>query len=207
MRFLTLAASAALFLTAGSTAVLADHHMEGEKAAAEAPTVSHYAFDKAHTQILFFINHLGFSNSQGEFLDYDGQFVIDEENPENSNVEVDIKVAGLDLDDDKWNEHVLGADFFDAETYPSITFKSTDVKLTGDNTAEVTGDLTMHGVTKPVTLHMTHNKSGVHPYSGKYVAGFSGETTVKRSDFGMTYGLPGIGDDVHIRLEVEGIRQ
>ena len=169
--------------------------------------VEMYHFDKAHTQILFFVNHLGFSTSQGEFLDYDGQFTFDTESLENSAVEVAIKTASIDMDDEKWDEHLKGADFFDVEQFPEMTFKSTEIKVTGENTADITGDLTLLGVTKPVVLHVTHNKSGVHPYSGAYVAGFSASATLKRSEFGMNYGVPGVGDDVKIMLEVEGIRQ
>ena len=88
-----------------------------------------------------------------------------------------------------------------------MTFKSTAIEVTGENTAKITGDLTLLGVTHPVTLDVTHNKSGTHPYSGKFVSGFSATTTIKRSAFGMKYGLPAVSDDVEVRLEVEGIRQ
>ena len=169
--------------------------------------VEKYSFDKAHTQILFFVNHLGFSHSQGEFLDYDGHFMIDREAPENSSVEVTIQTASIDMDDEEWDDHMKNEDFFHVEKFPTMTFKSTDVELTGENTANVAGELTLLGVTKPVTLQMTHNKSGVHPYGGKYVAGFSGTTTIKRSEFGMNYGLPAVSDEVQVRIEVEGFRE
>ena len=98
-------------------------------------------------------------------------------------------------------------DFFNVEKFPTMTFKSTNIEITGENTANITGDLTILDTTKPVTLDVTHNKSGVHPFNGEFVAGLSATTTVKRSDFGMTYGLPAVGDDVEIRLEVEGFRE
>ena len=169
--------------------------------------VETYTFDKAHTQILFFVNHLGFSNSQGEFHDYDGYFVIDRTQPQNSKVDVTIKTASIDMDDEKWDAHMKNEDFFHVEKFPEMTFKSTGVEVTGENTANITGDLTLLGVTKPVVLHTTHNKSGKHPFSGKYVAGLSAHTHINRSDFGMNYGLPGVGDEVEIRIEVEGIRE
>ncbi|MGF1527750.1 MAG: YceI family protein [Candidatus Competibacterales bacterium] len=166
-----------------------------------------YRFDKAHTQILFFISHLGFSQSQGEFLEYDGQFTFDPEDLTNSAVEVAIATGSIDMDMEKWDAHMRSADFFDVEQYPEMRFVSTAIEETGDNTFALTGDFTLLGKTLPVTLDVTFNKAGRHPFNGEFVAGFSATTTIKRSDFGMNYGLPAIGDEVHIRLEVEGIRQ
>jgi polyisoprenoid-binding protein YceI len=169
--------------------------------------VEHYVFDTAHTQILFFVNHLGFSMSQGEFHDYDGGFIFDRTNPEKSSINVTIKTASIDMDHEKWTSHMKNADFFDVENHPEMTFKSTAVDVTGENTADITGDLTLLGVTKPVTLAVTHNKSGIHPFNKKMVAGLSATANIKRSEWGMDYGLPGVGDDVEIRLEIEGFRQ
>lgn len=167
--------------------------------------VEEYTFDTVHTQIIFFVSHLGFAKSEGEFIDFNGHYMIDREAPENSSVEVTIDTASIDMDDEKWDNHMKNEDFFNVEKFPEMTFKSTAVKLTGENTAEVTGDLTLLGVTKPVTLNVTHNKSDFHPYSGKMASGFSAAANLKRSDFGMTYGLPAVSDDVEIRIEVEGL--
>lgn len=169
--------------------------------------IEHYSFDKAHTQILFFADHLGFSHSQGEFLDFDGGFVFDRTKPENSSVEVTIQTASIDMDDEKWDEHMKSGDFFNVESFPTMTFKSTNIEVTGDNTANITGDLTILGVTKPATLAVTHNKSAKHAFSGKYVSGFSAKGMIKRSDYGMTYGLPMVGDEIELRIEVEGERE
>lgn len=166
-----------------------------------------YTFDKAHTQIIFFVSHLGFSMSEGEFLDYDGHFAIDRVNPENSYVDVTIQTNSIDMDDEKWEAHMKNEDFFDVEKFPTMTFKSTAIELTGEETANVIGDLTLLGVTKPVTLKVTHNKSDIHPYSGKFVAGLSASAMIDRTDWGMDYGIPGVANDVEIRLEVEGIRE
>jgi len=165
-----------------------------------------YEFDKAHTQILFFVDHLGFSKSQGEFHDYDGKIVFDQENPENSMVEVTIKTDSIDMDDEKWDKHMRNKDFFDVKQYPVMTFKSTEIVKTSDNTADVVGDLTILDVTRPVVLKTTFNKADVHPFSKRYVAGFSANAVINRSDYGMDYGLPGVGDTVDIRLEVEAMR-
>ena len=166
-----------------------------------------YTFDKAHTQILFFVNHLGFSMSQGEFHEYDGAFTFNRGEPEKSKVDVTIQTASIDMDDEKWDAHMKNADFFDVENFPTMSFKSTGIEVTGENSANITGDLTILETTKPVTLAVVHNKSGVHPFNGKFVAGLSGTTTIKRSDFGMNFGIPGVADEVQIRLEVEGFRE
>ena len=166
-----------------------------------------YEFDKAHTQVLFFVDHLGFSKSQGEFLDFDGSFTFNRADPTTSHVEVTIQTDSIDMDDEKWDAHMKNEDFFDVEKFPTMLFKSTKIEKTGSKTAHIIGDLTILETTKPVTLNVTFNKAGVHTFNQKYVAGFSATATVKRSDFGIKYGLPLIGDDVEIRLEVEGIRQ
>lgn len=164
-----------------------------------------YTYDPLHTQIMFSVSHLGYSFSHGKFNKFSGGYTFDAENVEASTVEAVIETASIDLDDQKWNDHMKNADFFNVEKFPTMTFKSTKVEKTGDNTGKLTGDLTLLGVTKPVTLDVTFNKGGVHPYSKKMVTGFSATGTLKRSDFGMNYGLPGVGDDVNINLQVEGI--
>ncbi|MEM8833313.1 MAG: YceI family protein [Pseudomonadota bacterium] len=154
------------------------------------PTLAHakvaeYEFDKAHTQILFFVSHLGFSMSQGEFHDYDGVIQFDEENPEAGSIEITIKTDSIDMDDQKWDKHMKNEDFFDVKNYPTMTFKSTSIEKTGEKTANIAGDLTILDVTKPVVLQTTFNKAGVHPFTKRYVAGFSATTAIKRSEFGM----------------------
>ena len=165
-----------------------------------------YKLEPVHTQILFFGDHLGFSKSQGEFLQFDGTFSFDPENPKASIVQVTIQTSSIDMDNQKWNDHMMNEDFFDVEKFPTMTFKSTHVENISENNMDIVGDLTILDVTHPVTLKVTHNKSGVHPFSGKFIAGFSATTTIKRSMFGMTYGLPALGDDIEVRLEVEGIK-
>ena len=168
--------------------------------------IEKYHFDKTHTQILFFVDHLGFSSSQGEFHEYDGYFTFDRDNPEKSSVDVSIKTSSIDMDDEKWDAHMKNEDFFNVETFPNMSFKSTNIEITGEDTANIIGTLTLLGVTKPVTLNVKHNKSGKHPFSGKFISGFSATAMIKRSEFGMNYALPGISDEVEVRLEVEGVR-
>lgn len=169
--------------------------------------VETYHFDKPHTQIIFFVDHLGFAKSEGKFLDYSGSITFDRDQPENSSVDVTIPTASLDMDDEKWNEHMKGPDFFNVEKFPNMTFKSTAIEITGENLAAITGDLTILGVTKPVVLDVTFNKCDKHPFGSEYHCGFSAATSLNRSDWGMNYGLPMVGDEVEIRIEVEAVRE
>ncbi len=162
-----------------------------------------YTFDKLHTQIFFSVNHLGFSNSTGRFLGFDGGFTFDEAAPANGAVEVTIDTNSLNMDDATWDEHLKAKDMFNTDEFKTMTFKSTKVELTGEKTAKLTGDLTLIGQTKPVTLDVTFNKCGVHPMSSAPTCGFSALGTLKRSDWGMTKGIPMVGDDVTLRIEVE----
>lgn len=164
-----------------------------------------YTFDKPHTQVMFSVNHLGFTDSHGRFLDYDGGFTLDRTDVTKSTVDATIKTASLDMGDAKWDEHLKSPDFFNVAQFPTMHFVSTKVAKTGEKTADVDGNMTILGVTKPVTLHVTYNNSGVFPMNDKmYVAGFSATAKLKRSDFGMTKYVPMVGDDVTITLEVQG---
>ncbi len=169
--------------------------------------VEKFVYDPAHTQVMFSVEHLGFSFSHGKFLKFSGGFEFDQEKPENSKVDATIETASINMDSTEWDNHLKNADFFNVEKFPNMTFKSTKIEKTGEKTGLMTGDLTLLGVTKPVTLNVTFNKAGVHPYSKSYVAGFTATGTLKRSEFGMNYGLPGVGDDVSLNIQVEGIRQ
>jgi polyisoprenoid-binding protein YceI len=165
-----------------------------------------FELDKPHTQIIFSVNHLGFSTSYGKFTDYAGTINLDQQEPKNSDVDVTIQTASLDMSDEKWDEHLKSKDFFDVEQFPTMTFKSTKVEVTGDKTANVTGDLTLHGVTKPVTLAVTYNGTGKHPMMDRMETGFEATGKIKRSDFGMGYGVPAVGDDVNITISVEAFQ-
>ncbi|MBU6235637.1 MAG: YceI family protein [Alphaproteobacteria bacterium] len=162
-----------------------------------------YSFDKVHTQIQFMVNHLGFSNSTGKFLKFDGGFVFDEANPAATTAELTIDTNSINMDDATWEEHLKDKDWFNVATYPSMSFKSTKVEATGDKTAKMTGDLTLLGQTKPVTLDVTLNNCGAHPMSSKPTCGFSLRGTLKRADWGMTNGIPMVSDDVQLHIEVE----
>lgn len=169
--------------------------------------IEQYEFDTAHTQIIFFVSHLGFSISEGEFLDFDGLITFNRDEPEKSSVNVTIDTSSIDMDDEKWDAHMKNEDFFHVEKYPTMTFKSTGIEVTGEKTAKITGDLTILETTKPVVLDVKFNKAGKHPFGDKYAAGWSATTSLKRSEFGMKHALPMVGDDVEIRIEVEAIRK
>lgn len=165
-----------------------------------------YVFDKAHTQILFFVDHLGFSKSQGEFHDYDGGFRFDPVQWADATAEITIRTASIDMDDYAWDKHMRSEDFFNVNTHPTMRFESTKVERADEHRYRLTGDLTLLGVTRPITLDVVFNKAGVHPLNKRHVAGFSATGTIKRSAFGMDYGLPMVADEVELRLEVEGLR-
>ncbi len=171
-----------------------------------------YLVDKSHASMIFGVSHFGYSYTYGRFsFDARSNFVWDKANPAASKFQLVIPVASLDTDDAKRDDHLRNADFFNAKQFPVILFQSTSVRPALQNNAEgnkyeVVGNLTMHGVTKEVTLPVTKMGEGLGPY-GKYRSGFSCQATIKRSDFGMTNMIPSIGDDVAIMVSFEGILQ
>ncbi len=166
-----------------------------------------FRLDPVHTQIVFKVNHLGYSHAWGKFRIFEGEFTFDEDDWSQSAVEVTIETRGLDLANRRWNQEIRGEHFLDVEQFPEMRFVSTKVEKTGENTGLVTGDLTLLGETHPVTLELTLNKIGKNPLTNKLMAGFSATGELKRSDWGMTYLIPAAGDKVTLFLEAEGIRE
>jgi len=165
-----------------------------------------YVFDKKHSTMGFQVRHL-FSKLPGKFDDFEGKIQYDEANLENSSVEVKIKAASVDTGLVMRDQNLKSPDFFDAEKFPEITFESKSVKRTGETTAEVTGDLTMHGVTKEVVLKVEFLGKGANGKGGT-VSGWEATTNLKRSEYGLTWnklveGAQIAGDDVEIDLRVE----
>jgi len=170
-----------------------------------------YTIDPAHTHVSFRVNHLGFSHYTANFDRVDGKLVFDPANPAAMTVEATIDPRSLDLNAPPagFHDELMGPMFFDAKAFPSIGFKSTKVVQTGPATADVTGDFTLHGVTKPVTLKATFNGGwAANAFDGNRV-GFSATGTLKRSDFGMSNGIPapgttmGVSDAVEFAIETE----
>jgi len=184
-----------------TTSMILGLTMGGVAQASEAYTV-----DASHTNIVLRVNHLGFSDMLLEALKPVGTVVFDQENPEASSVEITLQAAHIDGDDEKFNGHLQSADFFNIAEYPEITFKSTSVEVTGENTGKVTGDFTLLGITKPVTLDVTFNKAGANPFSKKETVGFTASGSLKRSDFGINYGLPLVGDEVALDINLEATK-
>ncbi len=162
-----------------------------------------YAFDKAHSQIHASVNHLGFSNSTARFLIKDGSLTLDVAEPTSGKVDVTIDANSMDFGDAKWKEHLSTDKWFNLAAFPDIRFVSTKVTSTGNDTMSIEGNLTLLGVTKPVTLNARLNKAGEHPFSKKPAVGFSATANFKRSEFGMDAYVPNVGDEVSLRIEIE----
>ncbi len=162
-----------------------------------------YSFDPSHTNILWHASHFGFSSPSGRFGIKEGTLTLDEAAPEKSSVSVVVDTTDLVTGIAKFDAHLKSADFLDVEKFPTAQFTSTKVEVTGKNTANVYGDFTLHGVTKPVVLQVTLNKMGEHPMSHKQAVGFSASTMIKRSEFGIDKYVPSISDEVQIAIEAE----
>ena len=172
-------------------------------AAAESFTV-----DPDHTFPNFTINHLGFSTMHGRFGQTSGKLTVDEANHTGS-VDVVIDAASVNTGFNKRDDHLRSPDFLNAKEFPEISYKSTKVTINKDSSAVVEGNLTIAGVSKPVTLNVQRMNCGINPMDPKkqqYRCGFDAQAKIKRSDFGVKFGLPAIGDDMAIDLEVEAVR-
>ncbi|KRE83643.1 polyisoprenoid-binding protein [Rhodanobacter sp. Soil772] len=163
-----------------------------------------YKLDPSHTMVLFSWNHFGYSNPTADFGLGEGTLVFDEQHPANSSVEVTLPLARLDTHVPALDEHLKKPDFLNAEQYPVVTFKSTEVQPLGGNKFKVSGNLTVHGVTKPVVLDATLNKVGPHPMTKAPSIGFDATTSIKRSDFGVGAYVPNVSDELSIRITTEG---
>ncbi len=163
-----------------------------------------YVVDKAHARITWGISHFGVSTYIGWFTSFDIALTFDPNAPEKSTLKASIDPKSVHTLDPKFDEEIASAKFFDAATYPQITFVSTAVEKTGDASGKITGDLTFHGVTKPVVLDVTFHGGMQSPLKNTYVLGFKGQTTIKRSEFGVTEYIDfGLGDEVTITIEGE----
>ncbi|GAB2507081.1 YceI family protein [Lysobacter humi (ex Lee et al. 2017)] len=164
-----------------------------------------YKIDPNHTDVVASWSHLGFSNPVAHFGQVDGTIVYDAENVGASKVEVTIPLAGLNSHVEAFDKHLRSGDLFDAEKFPTVTFRSTKVEAAGANRLRVTGDLTIRGITKPVVLATTLNKIGEHPMAKRQAIGFDATTTIKRSDFGISYAVPAVSDEIRIRITTEAM--
>ena len=162
-----------------------------------------YTLDSSHSQVVFSYDHLGFSTTYGMFSGFEGTVTLDPEAPEASSIQIEIPVESMITGWDARTQHFLSPDFFNIADAPVATFTSTGVEPTGEMTANVTGDLTINGVTKEVTLATTINQMGTHPMAQKEWVGLSATATVLRSDFNLGAFAPAVSDEVELIIEIE----
>ncbi len=194
MRLIAALALAVLLLPANAQSVSTDSK--------QAPT-GRYSVEKGHTQVLFSILHQGTTNYYGRFDKVSGTLSYDAAQPEKSTVKISIDMASVDTPSSILNGELAGATVFDAAKFPTATFTSRSITRTGPTTGKITGDLTLKNITKPVTLDVTFHGGAMNPMNNSYALGFSGSTTIKRTDFGIT-GMrwePFVSDDVKLIIE------
>jgi polyisoprenoid-binding protein YceI len=168
--------------------------------------------DPSHSAIHFSVRHMVVSKTRGRFTKFGGQIAFDPDDLSKASVEVNIEPGSVDTADAQRDGHLRSADFFDVEKYPAATFKSTRVEDRGDGTLRITGDLTIHGVTKQVVLDAIYEGTGKDPWGGER-AGFSASTSIDRREFGLQWnkaletGGVLVGDKVELTLEVEAVKQ
>lgn len=164
-----------------------------------------YTLDPSHTYPRWAASHFGFSTHRGQFNKTSGKLTLDAKAGKGS-IEVTVETASLSTNDPKMDEHMKTADFFDVSKFPSMTFKSKAMKFENGKPVSTSGDFTMLGVTRPMTLRISQVHCGMHPVVKKEACGAEVTGTVKRSAHGMKYGIPGISDDIRLTIQVEAIR-
>lgn len=174
----------------------------GSIGAAQAATKA-YSIDPTHTQVHANYMHAGFSNIAIRFNTVEGEFLFDAAKPANSSLNIKVPISSLDTGVEKFDKHLWSADFFDVEKFPEATFKSTKVTEAGKGKLKLLGNLTIHGVTKPVTFDVTVNSIAPHPMRKSPSAGFDAIAKIKRSDFGVGNYVPMVGDEVTLRITME----
>jgi polyisoprenoid-binding protein YceI len=162
-----------------------------------------YTLDASHAQIVFSYDHLGFSTTYGMFSGFEGEIMFDQQDPANSSVSVAMPARSMLTGWEARFQHFMADDFFAAGDDEMISFTSTSIEVTGDTTAQITGDLTLNDVTKEVVLDATLNKAAQNPMSGKDWAGFDATTTLLRSDFGLGAFAPAVSDAVEVLISIE----
>jgi polyisoprenoid-binding protein YceI len=198
-----------LALALGASLALAAAGLSPAHAQGAAPAVQSgaYTLEPTHTEILFGVGHFGFSTYYGQFPGASGSLTLDAANPAASQLDVSVPVANLWTASDKLAAELKSADWLDAAKYPALTFHSTKITPTGATTADVAGDLTIHGVTRPVVLQATFTRGAVFPMIQKYVIGFNVTGRIKRSDFGVSnYVQYGLADDVDLIISAPFVK-
>ncbi|WP_102109344.1 YceI family protein [Oceaniglobus roseus] len=170
-----------------------------------------YTLDPGHSQIVFTYEHLGYSTSTGMFSGFEGEIMFDQEDPANSSVKVSFPAESMITGWDPRSQHFLqSGDFFKLGEFPEVTFESTGIEVTGEDTAKITGDLTLNGVTKSVVLDANLTQTGEYPlppFEGKPAAGFKATTTLVRSDYNLGMFAPYVSDEVQVELSIEAMAE
>lgn len=174
-------------------------------AAPAAQAADAFTADPVHSAVVFRVKHMNTSNAWGRFNDISGGFVLDEADPSQSQLDFQVKTASVDTGNAKRDQHLKGPDFFNAVQFPVIHFKSKSVTKAADG-YEVSGDLTLHGQTRPILVKVVKAGSGKGP-NGAAIAGIDASFIVKQSQFGMTKMVGPIGDDVWVNVSIEGVKK
>ncbi|WP_370228556.1 YceI family protein [Cognatishimia sp.] len=185
-----------LILAAGLTAAATASFAEAEA----------YSLDPSHSQIVFSYNHLGFSTTYGMFSGFEGDIQFDQENPANSSVSVSMPVRSMLTGWEARFGHFMSPDFFDASEDEMVSFVSTGIEVTGENTALITGDLTLNDVTKSIVLDAKLNQAMVHPMAGVPFAGFDATAEILRTDFNLGQFAPFVSDEVQVVISIEAMK-
>lgn len=162
-----------------------------------------YVLDPAHGKISWSVDHMGFSTYVGQFADVSATLDLDVANPSASRLTANVKTDSVGSFNQALDGHLKTADFLDTANHPTARFQATRIRLIDADSAEIAGNLTLRGVTKPIVMTADFNQAGINPVDQQYTVGFDGHARIKRSDFGISYGLPALGDDVTLHLEAE----
>jgi polyisoprenoid-binding protein YceI len=166
-----------------------------------------YTLDPSHSQIVFSYDHLGFSTTYGMFSGINGEVMFDQADPAASSVSVSFPVRSMLTGWEERFQHFMSPDFFNAaDDAAAVTFVSTGIEVTGENTANITGDVTINGVTKPLVIAATMTKADTHPMANKAWVGFNGTATLLRSEFNLGAFVPNVGDEINIILSIEAAK-
>jgi polyisoprenoid-binding protein YceI len=167
-----------------------------------------FVLDPEHTSITFFAQHLGYADLAGMFLEADGSFTFDEEARELSDLRIVVSTASVFTNHERRDQHLRSADFLDVGAFPEMIFEGRRAEPLTDTTGRIAGDLTLRGVTRPMTLEVRFNKAGRYPFLDEhYAVGIDATGVINRSDFGMTYGLEWVSDEIRFIIGIEAIRQ
>jgi len=193
--------AAALALTGASVGAVAQSDMFIRNPAQVQPGT--YALDPAHGKITWSVDHMGFSTYVGQFTDVSGTLNLDVRNPSASRLQAIVKTDSVASLNPQLDGHLKTADFLDTTNHPTASFQANRIRMIDADSAEIAGNLTLRGVTRPIVIVADFNQAGINPVDKQYSVGFDGHAHIKRSEFGVSYGVPMLGDDVTLHFEAE----